>query len=283
MSAKELNLSWKFLNSTSANRNIEANNLSLKLSNAKFQYLNSLAKKMNQNWKEKIKNKFGLDSGQRFVISAGNMTSAFVLPNALSFFASRFPRVPILAVRLESAVRVWSDELLKHDVDLMICVLNVATGVKIDYLKDLVDFSKIKVFRNYVDDKGLLVVAKSKLSKFDKDFLLKNDNILFGRIKPGISLANDNFYSSAPKGREKEQPKIISEHYFMSYLLMEQEVGIWHTFNNSFDKNKHAILDDKPLAVLRRHTICKADLAKKFNCVSSKITRYISQKTGEIK
>jgi len=283
MALVDLELSWKFLDRFPKDGNMACLGGALKISVSKFSHLGRVAHSLSRTLRNSIADCFDLRSGDRISISAGNVTSVFSLPKALAVIAKRLPNTPFIAKRVESALTIWKDELARNKVDIMLCVLNVRDGVEEGYLSKLVDFSKNRVARRYIDDPGYLACARSVLETYTKEECLHSGNLLFGRLTTGVGLrsTNDDFYFSLPRDRANEEPRIISDYYFMSFIFMKEGAGIWHTFSPSHDKSNCVRLGDEPITVLRRQLIARIGLPRKLNFLVSVIMSGCKRKVVE--
>jgi len=264
----DVELSWKFLDKFPKDGNLACLGGALKISVSKFSHLGKVAHRLSRILRNSIADCFDLSSGDRVSISAGNVTSVFSLPKALRDFMRRSPNIPVFAKLVEPAMSVWKDVFEQSNVDIMLVGLNIQYAINPGYLRELVDFSTMKVSRRFFDDPGLITFGRLHSENLNKKEIMEKENLLFGRMQPGVDSRDyKGFYFSAPKNRINEEPRVISDHYFMSVLFMESGAGIWHTFGLSFNKRKHLTLDDEPVALIRRYLISRPNLPKKLNCL----------------
>lgn len=274
MQEKGFALSWKCLNTFPKSQKNMFLKGDFKLEADKLLSLKQAFEKMRNKWSKELASKFQQPKKSHFQISGGNVTFCFVLPKTVKLIQKKFPYLPICLRSIEGG----PGGALDMGVDITFTALKASSKGSVIFEKEPKDFKDFQVSRKMYEDKSYLCAASDIVRKSNKNEVLNKLNILLGRLH-SLEEKNeeDQFYAFKPQKREDEEPKIISDQFFMSYLFMLHSAGIWHTFTSSGLNPKISRLQDSHVSLFERRFISSKNLAQKYNHLINKTIKFLKK------
>jgi hypothetical protein len=209
-------------------------------------------------------------------IAGGSYTFFFVLPEIFKFASDEYPLMPIELV-MEN-IRT-AKELADNDADLILGGYYSDSNGNF-HVEDY-PFSNIQtthyIMRKRFDDRICLGVSKNALFEFeDVNAVLNYHDILFSRLDEAGE--KKYLYAPTPKNREEEDPRVVVDSYFMSYLMMQQNVGIADVLSsmNKSDTDNLLVVDNSILSIARRMVFYKKK-AKHLNHFGKRIFKILNR------
>ncbi len=183
-------------------------------------------------------------------ICGGQYTFFFILPKMLKYIATKYPFFSVHLILDE----IRPDNIDDYDYDFVASVIYTSTDGKIDkkFIKKVKN-KKYYTSKQTYDDRMLLASSKTALDKyFNHDNIIKNHEILFGRFIEETNRYYDHYIS--PKHRSNDNPKIVVDSYFMLYLLMIHNIGMYVVFSSMSKMEIGSLikLQQEPLVITRR-------------------------------
>lgn len=261
---QQFGLSWRVLNSTPKKRNDIFYKGSKAVSESRFETLKTALKNMEKRWRGEIDKRFGSEKKTHFEISGGNLTFCFILPEAVRFIQKGFPEMPFHLRLIEGKTGVGIG------CGAQLTLSGVYVNADIDKemksaISDLSGTGKYKMFRRFCKDEYFLCSSARFVEKHGVEYTRQHQDLLFGRLYPSQEGSyGDEYYSFRPKGRTDE-PAIVSDQYFMNYLFMVHEGGIWLTSVSSGGDERVKTIEDKSIFAMARFFVADARIEKKFN------------------
>jgi len=202
-------------------------------------------------YSKQIRDLFENDN-QHVILAGGIYSFFFCLPKMLKFISDKYPLLPIRLV-LHNINSL--SELIKYDYDFVATVLY--PGINEKAFKGINGTNYFKSKKSF-EDKVFLAIGEQAASEYESiKKALDTHNILFGRLDEAGD--KEYLYSVAPVGRERENPKVVVDSYFMVYLMMRQNAGIAMGMESMSyqEKENLLILKDRVLSRPNRFVVFK--------------------------
>jgi len=203
---------------------------------------------------------------ERLVIAGGNYSSLFFFPRLLGLFSKYDKRFKVELKLFEPGSKT---DLKGVDFDILISA-EYSRKRRID-LKGYLDMG-YQVSDVFMEDYCYLGAAKSAIEKYGSiQGVLNNLPLLVARSVVSSDKNKAFNWNFKPKGREDEQPRIISDQFFLSYQMMKLGYGIWLKIDSMCDPGIIKI-EDKPRLSIYRYVVYRD---KKYQPLVDKMIKII--------
>jgi hypothetical protein len=222
--------------------------------------------KMKKSWTKKITRRFDIPSSSDISFYCGPYSVFFLLPRALSKIIKHFPHTSFYIQKQDF------DREKFHNQNKATCFYIIGRNPQ-----NIREFENIKkeacVMRGFKKDDLIISIEKSIKTK-----AIEEANILYIAFKKNNRDRLKKAYEFIPINRQNESPRVISDDYFLSYVMMLNKAGIGHAFSASMEKSKLAIITKKT-GLIRALAHTKKTLNKEEKVIAKLIHRSINNKS----